>query len=150
MRPKSNKSNPALGGGVPENTKMRKTKIYTIVLLVGIGLIAGALISKKGELFDKETNDDIKPAEVKTETTKDKNIVNGHSSLEGVLQASEDAKLGNFKLVSGDSEIYIRTSRDFSKLVGLQVLVLINGTLDNFQLLDMQPAVQKDGFIISH
>ena len=71
------------------------------------------------------------------------------SPLEGILQNSDDTSRGNFKLVSDQGDIYIRTNRDFQKLVGLEVLVLINGTLDNFEMVDIQPKIEKDGYILS-
>jgi hypothetical protein len=125
-----------------------KTKIYMLVLLVGVGLIVGALAYKnKGQ-----DNTDVSPETARQEDqakTKDTTATPSGNTFEGLLQASDDSSKGNFKLISGGHEIYIRTARDFSKLLGLQVMATISGTMDNFQLIDMQPSVQKDGFIIS-
>jgi hypothetical protein len=147
------KSNSGPGGEAPVKTKMSKTKLYILVLLVGIGMITWSLMSKQNadnDLAGMKNEDEIveeNQAEMTAGAT-DENK-NASNSLDGVLQNSDDSKLGNYKIVSGNSDVYIRTSRDFSKLVGLQVLVLIDGTLEKFELVDIQPAVQKDGFLIS-
>ena len=80
-----------------------------------------------------------------------KNVVNSQSPnyIEGVLQNSDDTSRGNFKLVSGNGDIYIRTDRDFSNLVGSEVLVIIKGTIDKFELMDIQSKIENNGYILS-
>lgn len=46
-----------------------------------------------------------------------------------------------------NTTVYLRTSRDFSGLVGKHVIVSIAGSLDNFVLLDIEENLAKDGFI---
>ena len=81
------------------------------------------------------------------EMVKDEEVA-GRSYLEGVLYKSEDSGRGNFKLSSSEGDIYLKTSRDFSALIGFQVLVFVNGSKDNFELLDIQSKVTKDGFLM--
>ncbi|HXK41179.1 MAG TPA: hypothetical protein VJ046_03745 [Candidatus Paceibacterota bacterium] len=68
-------------------------------------------------------------------------------ALEGVLWSSDDEAKGNLMLVKNNATIYIRTSRDFSGLVGKYVIASIDGTLDNFTLLNIEENLTRDGFI---
>jgi len=67
--------------------------------------------------------------------------------LEGVLWSSNDETKGNLMLVNNDTTIYIKTSRDFSDLTGKYVIASVDGTLDNFTLLNIEENLTKDGFI---
>jgi len=125
---------------------MSKNKVYCLSLAVGVALIVAALFMKnkdsnveRAELTGDEAEEEIK---------KDETALSGGNYLEGVLRNSEDASRGNLKLISKLGDIYLKTSRDFSNLVGLEVLVLINGTQDSFELVDIQSKVAKDGFIM--
>ena len=62
----------------------------------------------------------------------------GTMTLSGELRASSDPARGNYLFVSGSNQIYIRTARDFSSLVGKQVEVTISGTLESFVLVDIK------------
>ena len=69
------------------------------------------------------------------------------SALEGVLWPSDDELNGNLMLVNDNTTVYIKSSRDFSDLIGKSVIVSIDGTLDNFTLLNMEENLAKGGFI---
>jgi len=58
---------------------------------------------------------------------------------EGTLKTSDNSAKGNFVLVMTDHAIYIRTSRDYSELIGKEVLVSYSGSLENFVLMDIEP-----------
>jgi hypothetical protein len=62
------------------------------------------------------------------------------NALEGELQVSNDTKRGNLMLLLKDSDkvIYLNTSRDFSSLTGKQVIVTIDGSQDDFRLVDIK------------
>lgn len=122
-----------------------KNKFYYLVLITGLVLITASFVRK-----DKGNNDVINlEGNDKQEETAELNDQSGKNYLEGVLYKSEDLNRGNFKLSSSVGDIYLRTSRDFSALIGFQVLVLINGTKDNFKLVDVQSKVAKDGFLLN-
>jgi len=114
------------------------------MLSVGVVLIVVGLVSKS------DNNSDTTIMENKDLPGQINSVGNEIMAnvLEGVLRNSDDLSRGNFKLVSQYSDIYIRTARDFSMLIGLEVLVKINGGLDKFELLDIQPRVAKDGYIL--
>jgi len=122
----------------------KKDKIYFSMLSVGVVLIVVGLVSKS------DNNSDTTIMENKDLPGQINSVGNEIMAnvLEGVLRNSDDLSRGNFKLVSQYSDIYIRTARDFSMLIGLEVLVKINGGLDKFELLDIQPRVAKDGYIL--
>ena len=120
-----------------------KTKLYFLVLVVGVGLIVGGLYYKNDKDSGAVANDGA--PELKVEDTKGETAKN---YFEGVLNNSDNPNLGNLKLVSSEHEIYLRTTRDFSKLVGLQVMVLIDGTIEKFELVDIQSKVAGDSYIL--
>ena len=68
------------------------------------------------------------------------NVEEVPNSLSGQLQKSNDSRKGNLMLKLADSErtIYLNTSRDFSSLVGKDVVVTIDGSLDDFRLVDIK------------
>ena len=125
-----------------------KTRFYLLVLLVGLTLTGWSLFQGKNlnfNIFEDEAKQD-------EASSMDKNSDAGISSvignyLEGQLQNSDDLNRGNLKLTSSLGEIYIRTARDFSALIGFDVLMTIDGTLDKFTLLNIEKRLEKDGYI---
>ncbi|MBI2064493.1 MAG: hypothetical protein HYT62_00345 [Candidatus Yanofskybacteria bacterium] len=128
-----------------EASMSRKTKIYFLVLAVGIGLIAGSLYYKNDKGPNPTADNSDSPAEVGVD---DKKGEASQNYLEGTLNNSDNLSLGNFKLISSLGEVYLKTTRDFSKLIGLQVIVLINGTMEKFELIDIQSKVAGDSYIL--
>ncbi len=118
----------------------RKNRTYIIIT----GIVAITLIwlsqSNKNEKPKLESPLD---EEISTNDTAD-NTVN---TLDGALWASDDKTKGNLMLITKDTTVYINTSRDYSDLVGKSVVVSINGTSDNFTLLNIEENRTKDGFI---
>lgn len=122
-----------------------KTKFYLFILLVGVILTAWAL-------FFKNQSVDVVSDESSNEMNADWNEKESASSklvnyLEGRLEKSDNSSRGNLRLVSSLGEIYIKTERDFNFLVGYDVLISINGTLENFQFLNMEKRFEKNGYI---
>jgi len=68
-------------------------------------------------------------------------------TLEGTLWSSDDEARGNLMLINNAATVYIRTSRDFSGLVGKYVIVSIDGTLENFILLNIEEHLTRNGYI---
>lgn len=124
-----------------------RNKLYYSVLVVGIGFIIFSMVKDYKGRSNVADLDDVKNQ--KQEELNGGQEVADKNYLEGVLYKSDEPNRGNFKLSSNDGDIYLKTSRDFSALIGLQVLVLIDGTIDNFQLVDVQSKVAKDGFILN-
>lgn len=56
----------------------------------------------------------------------------------GMLKASDNNAKGNLMLETGGRVVYLRTSRDFTQLVGKEVVVSYSGTLESFTLLDIK------------
>ncbi len=83
------------------------------------------------------------------ETSKNQNIESNNPSptpnpnpaseggIEGKLMASDNKIRGNLMLVTPSQTLYIRTSRDFSALIGTTVVATIDGDVTNFRLLDI-------------
>jgi len=123
-----------------------KNKLYFLTLAVGIVLIVSAFVFKNNKGSDvADMESDNKQKEISADN---KNVIAGNS-IEGVLRPSDNTNRGNWKLVSSVGDIYIRTIRDYSNLIGLQVLVTINGTFDNFELINIETKIEKDGFLLS-
>ena len=127
------------------NKTSKKDKAYFVMLVVGVVLIVMALANKGDKGVNPLDKINEKPNQSNS-ASQDKNNASVNV-LEGMLRYSDDPTRGNLKLVSVYSDIYIRTSRDFSNLVGLEVLARINGTLDKFELISIEPKVAKDGYI---
>ena len=117
----------------------KNNRIYIIIT----GLVAITLIwlsqSNKNKLSDLQLPLD----EELTSNIADENV----NTLEGVLWSSDDETKGNLMLVNNNTTIYIRTSRDFSGLTGKYVIASIDGTQDNFTLLNIEESFAKDGYI---
>lgn len=123
-----------------------KNKLYYLMLGAGMVLIVFSMVrDRQGSLDITDLGID---SDQEQETVKDEQVA-GKNYLEGVLYKSEDQGRGNLKLSSNEGDIYLRTSRDFSALIGFQVLVFVNGTKDNFELIDIQSKVAKDGFLLN-
>lgn len=131
-----------------------KTKFYIFILLIGVALTSWAVFYK-----DRSGNNIIGNDEVENETgienetgmENENNIISDIVSnyLEGRLEKSDNPNKGNLKLVSSLGEIYIRTERDFNDLISADVLLSINGTLDNFELINIEKRLEKEGYIKS-
>lgn len=134
---------------------MKKDKIYFLSVGVGVALMVVALVVKNKDGFDvadvvddnMEEQEELTSGEIGDVIKRDQTVLSGANYLEGILYNSEDLNRGNLKLISKLGDIYLRTSRDFSSLVGFKVLVLINGTHENFELLDIQSKIADEGFI---
>lgn len=126
--------------------KNKNHNLYLLVMLAGIVLIVAALINKKDE--SREVVNEGENISEQTDMIKiDQTARVG--SIEGVLNNSNDPSRGNLKLISGVGDIYVRTNRDFSDLIGLRVFIFFNGTFESFELVDIQTKIANDAFLIS-
>ena len=117
----------------------RKNRIYIVIT----GIVAITLI------WLSQSNNSQGP---ELESLSGENFINNTvkqsvDTLEGVLWLSDNETKGNLMLVTADTTIYVRTSRDFSGLVGRYVVASVDGTLENFSLLNIEESLTKDGFI---
>ncbi len=106
---------------------------------IAIAIIALVLIGLWWMKNKTATNNSATPA-VGTKAKDESPLANGQSALsswEGTLKASDNAKKGNLMLETKNQTIYIRTSRDFSSLIGKDVTVTYEGTAANFVLGDI-------------
>lgn len=117
----------------------KKNKIYIIIT----GVIAVTLIwLGQG---NKRQNQEVKlPSK---EELANESISQPVNTLEGALWTSDNAVKGNLMLTNNYATIYIKTARDFSNLVGKNVIVTVDGTIDIFTLLNIEEVLTKDGFI---
>lgn len=119
----------------------KKNRIYIIIT----GVVAITLIwlsqSNRNKIPKLES---FLGRETEQNNTTDKKSVN---ALEGTLWPSDNETKGNLMLVGKNATVYIRTSRDFSDLVGKYIIASINGTLENFTLLNIEENLTRDGFI---
>jgi hypothetical protein len=105
-----------------------------VVALVIIGAILIKLNKPKTTVEENSpaANQNISP-EQKTKTT----ISAGASVWEGLLKASDNSQKGNLMLVTNGNTIYMYTSRDFSPLIGKEVVVTYEGDSGGFVLGDI-------------
>jgi hypothetical protein len=67
----------------------------------------------------------------------------GNITAKGVLRTSDNATRGNLMVESASGKIYIATVRDFSSLVGKEVTLNAQGSLNNFAFLGFNEAVAE-------
>ena len=91
----------------------KKDKIYFSMLAVGVVLIVVAFANKSNKSPDNDITGNANFQEQNSLTDNPTANV-----TEGVLFASDDLSRGNLRLVSRVGDIYIRTARDFSSLIG--------------------------------
>jgi len=121
----------------------KNNRIYIIIT----GLVAITLIwlSRPASDIDGMLNGRDQSLRLNEKQLQDGDVRN--RDVEGVLWPSDDETKGNLMLVNNNATIYIRTSRDFNDLTGKYVIASVDGTLDNFTLLNIEENLAKDGFI---
>jgi hypothetical protein len=112
-------------------------KIIILLFAVAVGLGAYWFFSMSD---DQAPTQDTQQNETETKNDEQTKVEEVPNALEGELKVSTDKKRGNYMLLLNDSDriIYLNTSRDFSSLVGKQVLISIDGSLDDFRLIDIK------------
>jgi hypothetical protein len=125
--------------------------ISVIVLLVGLSYLntkrqgpelAEGTTTQTDKLDSESEQADtasmLKQTEKKTTPqTQEKSNPAGTFSREGVLLTSDNPSRGNLMLKTQQSVFYLRTSRDFSSLIGKQATVTANGTVEQFSLMNI-------------
>ena len=117
----------------------KKNRIYIIIT----GVVAITLIWLSQSNRNRMPELQLPLGEELTNDVTAENI----DTLEGVLWSSDNETRGNLILVNQYATIYLKTSREFGSLVGKNVIVSVDGTLDNFTLLNIEENLTKDGFI---
>lgn len=117
----------------------KKNKIY--IIITGVTAITLIWLGQG----NKRQNQEVKlPSK---EEPADESVSQPVNTLEGTLWTSDNMAKGNLMLTNSYATIYIKTTRDFNNLVGKNVVVTVNGTIDNFTLLSVEEILAKDGFI---
>lgn len=62
----------------------------------------------------------------------------GAGELAGVLNKSDNLQKGNLMLETPGRNIYLHTSRDYTALLGREVTVSIEGTVQSFNLIEIK------------
>jgi hypothetical protein len=114
----------------------------TIWVVVAVVVIAAIIWIATGS---KKTSQNQTNQSNANTTTKSTNQTSGSqtpntvsNALKGTLKISDNQALGNLMLVTSTSNVYLRTSRDFSNLVNKQVALDYDGTITNFKLVDIK------------
>lgn len=126
------------------NLKTMDIKHKSEYLWVAAAILALAVIWwVKNANFGKQPNTTDETAQ-----TQDTNVPTEQEQpqvnvWEGTLAESDNLEKGNLELKMATQTIYIKTSRNFSQLIGKQVQVTYQGTLQNFMLGDITLTEQK-------
>ncbi len=130
---------------------MDKNQKIAVAVIVAIALIAAWQLGKKpvtnqnqNENQEQETqniNSDSSSNPTPTPTETQNTSMEGNA-WEGVLMESDNTNKGNYRLQTKDHVLYLRTSRDFSSMLGKEVKVTYEGTLENFVLGDIDIVVK--------
>ena len=115
-------------------------KILYPVLVIAAGIIIGLIWRYESKVpAESSANPDQNSTAAQNISIPAKSSTTGSNVWQGTLKASDNSKKGNLMLVTDKSTIYIYTSRDYSNLIGQQVNVSYEGTLNNFVLGDITP-----------
>ena len=115
-----------------------KTSKYlppAVVVLV-ILIIAGVQLFKQ----NKPASDESPAGEQQQngENDEKETLTGAPGAFEGTLKISDNLKRGNLMLITPERAIYLFTSRDYSALLDKEVHLEIEGTLENFSLVDIR------------
>lgn len=118
---------------------MNKKYVSIAIILIGAAVAGWLLLSRTSEQPAEPTsatgNQNL-PADEGEKANATAPAAKG-STLEGVLKASNSPKKGNLMIETQGKTIYIFTSRDYSSLIGKQVVVTYDGTMEDFRLGDI-------------
>lgn len=128
---------------------MDKNQKIAVAAIVVIALIAAWQLGKKpasdqNENQNQEIGNQIEESD-KTPTQTPSTTPTPTTQAEfweGTLLQSDNTNKGNYKLQTKDHVLYLRTSRDFSSMLGKEVKVSYEGTLENFVLGDIDIVVK--------
>ncbi|MDP3993517.1 MAG: hypothetical protein U1C57_02305 [Candidatus Doudnabacteria bacterium] len=90
------------------------------------------------EQTNGENTDTIQEGDNNQITTPNVTVPAGNVSAKGRLLASDNAARGNLMMDGDQGKIYIATRRDFSDLVGREVTLLADGTINSFTFIGFQ------------
>jgi hypothetical protein len=111
-----------------KNTKQTYTALAVIII---VGAVIWLFRSKPTTVVNE-----IKNSDVGQQNSQNPNPAPSPTSSSevwtGTLKLSDTSAKGNFMLVTSDRKIYFRSSRNLSALVGKQVDLSYQGTLQNF------------------
>jgi hypothetical protein len=117
-----------------------KIFVWLIVLILIIGGVWYFGIKEKTPESAEQEDKSLIKNNIGQDNTSEVTTEEIPNSLVGELKVSNDKRRGNLMLLLENSDriIYLNTSRDFSSLVGEQVIVTIDGSLDDFRLVDIK------------
>lgn len=112
------------------------------VVIIVIALVAGIQYYKNRGSSDEKAAEQIQNGQSGTvENQGETESVPKAGTLEdqftGTLKISDNLKRGNLMLITEERTIYLFTSRDYSALLDKAVRVEVEGTLENFRLVDI-------------
>ncbi len=119
---------------------MEKNQRYIVIGVIVIALIAGwQLLRQPAQVGTENQNQEEKPSVLIEEqgdesSSNQMTIKDSENVWEGTLKNSDNTSKGNLMLVTKDHNIYIKTSRDFSQLLGKEVKATYEGSLESFRL----------------
>lgn len=117
--------------------KNKDQTIYSLVALAVI-IIVGIWLFKSQKASQNNSGQNNTPNEQTSKPpANNSSTAQGQNVWVGTLRLSDNPAKGNLMLTAEDHNLYLRTSRDFSALVGKKVKVSYSGSLDKFTLLDI-------------
>lgn len=122
---------------------MKSKNILILIILLAAAGVVWFMMSGDSQNTADEENDNNAPQSQEAAPNKSNEVIVEEvpNSLEGELKNSSDKRRGNYMLLLQNSDriIYLNTSRDYSSLVGKSVRADIEGSMDDFRLVDIKP-----------
>lgn len=113
-----------------------KSREYAIGIIILV--LVGAVIWKTQKPKTPAQKNSDNQTQPPSPSGQNPTLPSDNGKLEGELKISDDAKRGNLMLIMQDRTVYIFTGRDYSGLLNKQVQLQIDGSLENFRLIDIK------------
>lgn len=127
---------------------MSQKNYYIVGGIIAVLIVAGLLFNQnKKASNEQDTNKQTQESNNSQESQKEidsqkENTDSQNGSTKnwiGTLKTSDNLSKGNLMLVTKERNIYLKTSRDWKKLVNTEVRVAYDGNLESFTLIDIWP-----------
>ncbi len=132
-------SDQSQSAGITELVKRYFPTIIGVVIIVLIVVFATRTQPAQAPAGEEDGTTTTRAAQNPGSAVQDDVMPEGEGGrYAGILKTSDNAARGQLMLITPSHVIYLRTSRDFSAFVDKNVVVTIEGELENFRLLDIK------------
>jgi len=129
--------------GQNQNPENQKSNTWVWIAAIGILIvftIIAILKNPSDKTSDAGTDDTNLEQDMMMDDQDQERTDAERENFVGILQESDNQAIGNLMLVQEGRNVYLFTSRDYSSLIGQEVKLVVEGSLERFRLVDIVPA----------